>query len=276
MGALDETGSRSTAVIVSQCKVCSALATHLWKGLVAWVNKHRQVPTKPQIRKYGQEVCEYEVAVDVLKEWIILQAKVQDTSSALQISNEAFLEFYLFSKRQRQHATPSEIAAVRQACSDIISGKVYSQTVDLFEDSTDPASPSTAYPGKKGVDDDEDDPYEIDDDSSTTDDNNKAAAATSQKPSSGDDAQQQNDDDNNEDAATMVSIIQQLLTRYHESLSKRAVEEGKSAESDATLIEEPLPNRECYDKHPQCEYWARIVRWFLVDSVVFFQHFLWY
>lgn len=81
VSALDEFGSVTTAATVSQCKVCSVLATHLWNGLTAWVNVHQKMPSRSEIVHYAEQLCDFEVPVEVLKEWVILQAKIKNNKA---------------------------------------------------------------------------------------------------------------------------------------------------------------------------------------------------
>ena len=62
---MDDEASQEAAAGVAQCKVCASLARHLWGGLTAWVNRHRQVPSKKRIEAFAADLCEVEVGAGV-------------------------------------------------------------------------------------------------------------------------------------------------------------------------------------------------------------------
>ena len=68
---LDDEASQEAAAGVAQCKVCSALARHLWEGLTGWVNRKRQVPNKRRIEAFANDLCEYEVGAGLLGWWAL-------------------------------------------------------------------------------------------------------------------------------------------------------------------------------------------------------------
>ncbi|GAB4819413.1 hypothetical protein N2152v2_006459 [Parachlorella kessleri] len=116
---LDDSASIAAAAGVAQCKVCMALASALWRGLTDWVGLHEAVPSRKRIAEYAEQLCELEVPNEVLGEWVLLRAKVQPSQLA-PFSVEGNQEFYMLSQRQKQHATPSEMEAVRRACKTLL------------------------------------------------------------------------------------------------------------------------------------------------------------
>lgn len=59
----------------------------------------------------------------MLGEWVLLRAKVQPNQQA-PFFIEGNQEFYMLSRRQKQHATPPEIQAVQLACRKLIKVRV--------------------------------------------------------------------------------------------------------------------------------------------------------
>lgn len=58
---LDDQAAQDEAAGVAGCKVCIALASQLWKGLVAWVDVHQKLPSQSWIHMFAVDLCEYEV-----------------------------------------------------------------------------------------------------------------------------------------------------------------------------------------------------------------------
>lgn len=113
---LDEEANLDAAAGVAQCKVCGVLVQLLWEGLTRWVTRHHQVPNRKHIAAYAEELCEIEVTNELLKGWVLLRARVQQGEGLPFALEGQTQEFYMLSQRAKQHATPSEIQAVRKAC----------------------------------------------------------------------------------------------------------------------------------------------------------------
>lgn len=111
---LDESSPLAAAVDVVQCKACFALTTALWSGLVNWTLHHMQPIKADQIAQFATELCNEEVPVIVLREWVLLSASVVGQPEQPQ-------QFYLLTPRHRQHAKTREIEAVREACKSLLS-----------------------------------------------------------------------------------------------------------------------------------------------------------
>lgn len=74
--------------------------------------------TASDLYTLGDELCEYEVPVKVLQEWVVLSARVRGAAEG-----QAAQQFYMLSVRHRQHARPQEIRVVRDACRALLSDK---------------------------------------------------------------------------------------------------------------------------------------------------------
>ena len=149
----------------------------------------------------GEELCEYEVPVKVLKHWVVLSAKVKGGADGQTIQ-----QFYMLSLRHRQHAKPQEIRVVRDACKALLSDK-HEHAMKLGTmgqlDDLKVAKPSALL----------------------------TAAATHQ-----------------------VEYLAALKEAGGKPVEKVVGENG----SDSPPL--PKAQRSCYNKHPQCEYWADKVR----------------
>ncbi|PRW20961.1 OS-9 isoform X3 isoform B [Chlorella sorokiniana] len=118
---LDEEANQELAAGVAQCKVCGALAKQLWAGLTAWVARRQQLPTRKRIAAYAAQLCEYEVPNEVLRDWVLLRARLQQGGGLpFVVPDGQGQEFYMLSKRTKQHASPPEIQAVRLACRNLL------------------------------------------------------------------------------------------------------------------------------------------------------------
>lgn len=185
VSVLDDQASLEAAAGVAQCKACVALATALWEGLVAWVDRHQKLPSLQHIRQFAEQLCEHEVVNSVLGDWVILRARVeQGMGSPLRRGGQ---EFYMLSQRSKEHATPQEMDSAHRACETVLS--------------------------------------------------NEAALAA------------KND---------VVSLASSLLQTY---CTRMQVRLGKAPEGEVVLRrmnEGPKAERGCYDRHPQCDYWAKM------------------
>lgn len=105
---------------VVQCKVCMALTTQMWDHLVNWTVRTGSTATDDDVAGLGAMLCETEVPVEVLRDWVILHAEVHQvhhSSTGKRIPSKLGAEeFFLLSQRSRQHATEREIEATRSAC----------------------------------------------------------------------------------------------------------------------------------------------------------------
>ncbi|KAI7838050.1 hypothetical protein COHA_008133 [Chlorella ohadii] len=118
---LDEEANQELAAGVAQCKVCGALAKQLWAGLTAWVARRQQLPNRKRIAAYAGQLCEYEVPNEVLRDWVLLRARLQQGGGLpFVVADGSGQEFYMLSKRTKQHASPPEIQAVRLACRNLL------------------------------------------------------------------------------------------------------------------------------------------------------------
>ncbi|KAL4856216.1 hypothetical protein ACK3TF_003352 [Chlorella vulgaris] len=117
---LDEAADIDAAAGVSQCKVCGVLVRRLWEGLTRWVDARQQVPSKHRISDFALELCEVEVPIEVLEGWVLHRARLEQGEGLPFTVEGQTQEFYMLSQRGKQHATPYEIQAVRQACEKLL------------------------------------------------------------------------------------------------------------------------------------------------------------
>jgi len=116
------------ASLVARCKVCMALASNIWSAGVEFIHHYLRPPTMEEIMSYSENICEVEVPVTILKDWLLLKAKIaqpQGSSGGSRLkkgdSNSSskgtmWSDFFLMSQRHRQHATSREIQVIEYTC----------------------------------------------------------------------------------------------------------------------------------------------------------------
>lgn len=228
---IDDSTPLPGAASVAQCKTCLALATVMWQGLVQWSHRYMGAVAAYDLIPYGESLCEYAVPEVLLKEWVVLSARVHGNGSPEHPSQQ----FYMLSVRHRQHARVREIQVVRAACKALLSekhadalkeGKELSSD-DIFRMEASPLLDILAERQKEYV-------AAL----------KKKGALPLEKPEGGSFRSGEiivGDDD----------AIPGLDDDYLEN-NAPALEDEDSRPSA------PLPEmqRECFNKHPQCEYWA--------------------
>ena len=128
---IEDTTPLSDASIVAQCKTCIAFVSVTWEALVDWTHKYARQVTPRELVGLGEELCEYEVPNKVLKDWVVLSARVHRSSTSgtgtgpgssnfQQHTTMHRQQFYMLSLRHRQHARPREIQVVRAACRSML------------------------------------------------------------------------------------------------------------------------------------------------------------
>lgn len=170
---------------------------------MAWVDARRAVPTQAHVAAYAQQLCEHEAVNAVLGEWVILRARVEAGRGMLAAAGAgagagSAAEFYLLSKRGKQHATPQEIEAARSACERVLAdGEARSAGKDI------------------------------------------------------------------------VGLASGLIAQYYVRMAARLSQagggggggEGVESVPELERVDDgPTAERGCYDRHPQCAYWAKMVR----------------
>jgi Glucosidase II beta subunit-like protein len=225
---IDDSTPLPGAASVAQCKTCLALATVMWQGLVQWSHRYMGTVAAHDLIEYGESLCEYEVPEVVLKDWVVLSARVHGNGSP----EHPAQQFYMLSVRHRQHARVREIQVVRAACKALLSNK----HADALEEGRDlttddvfrmEASPLLEIIAKKQRE------YLA----SLRKEGAVALEKTEENINNKGDrtpALADNDDDENNHAT-------------------EPLEDDLDSRPSAPL---PRVQRECFNKHPQCEYWA--------------------
>jgi hypothetical protein len=231
---LDDGANVDAAVGVSQCKVCLELVSALWRRLVPWVQQRWALPGAGEVRALGEALCESEVPTAVLKEWVLLRAKVNPPGAFAKAPPAgAAQEFYLLSQRQRQDATPAEIAVVQVACKALLQTKEKAAALPAAGTAAGGAVEGAAAAGAAA---------------------GAAAPAPPPAPAAGDAPAVQAAA--GPEAATVPALVLSQLEEYHRLMLAQRPGAGPAGRVDPGG---PRPERSCHDRHPQCEYWAELV-----------------
>lgn len=59
--------------MVAQCQTCTVLTRLMWTGLVQWVDMHLSLPNLKAMQLYGQQLCDAEVPIEMLKDHVLLR-----------------------------------------------------------------------------------------------------------------------------------------------------------------------------------------------------------
>ena len=258
-----------------------------------------QILLKPSdIRHLARNLCETEVPVDVLKDWIILEATVQHMSQqrrnagntasedqekvfwdgGLGLNLEEILnsmerkrerrlisleKFYVVTKRHQQHATEHERKAITEACKSLVFEAGYDEyddsTVDDYDNIVD--------------DDDGSSPQSVDVESFRSDEaegNRRGHEVVVEEEEENHASYEQREE--TDFVKAMLEAQEEYLRYISSNLGGQTAdaEEGmavglKSVSGNVGPMDElderypPMAPRSCYDKHPQCEYWAKRV-----------------
>jgi hypothetical protein len=229
---IDDNTPLAGAASVAQCKTCLALATVMWQGLVQWSHRYMGTVAAHDLIPYGEALCEYEVPEILLKEWVILSARVHGNGNP----DHAPQQFYMLSVRHRQHARVREIQVVRAACKALLSDNHFDALQQGRELSSDDilrmeASPLLDMLAQRQQE------YLVA--------LKKKGALPLETPK----------EDSNGAGENIINNHDTLL----------GVDDTYDLENKAPPLEDedippsaPLPEvqRDCFNKHPQCEYWA--------------------
>jgi hypothetical protein len=221
---IDDTTPLPGAASVAQCKTCLALATVMWQGLVEWSHRFMGTVAAHDLIQYGESLCEYEVPEVVLKEWVVLSARVHGNVSP----DHPPQQFYMLSVRHRQHARVREIQVVRAACKALLSNKHAAALEERRDLSTDDIFRMEASPLLKHLAEQQ-----------------KVYLAMLREKGAVPLEKSPNNDNGREYVIGDDDIIPDLDDEFDN--------EDQESRPSAPL---PKVQRECFNKHPQCEYWA--------------------
>ena len=215
---IEDTASLADVSGVASCKTCFALSTSLWQGVLNHTHTHMQPISAADLIAYGEDLCEYEVPVKILKEWVLLSARVH-SGDVEKINSPQ--QFFMLSARQKQHARLREIQIVKAACKSLLSSThaaaLHSGTILSDGNISVEVTPSVLL---------------------------QTIAARQ--------------------AEYMVVVRERGGVAVVPQPSNEPPSTDKNEEEGSKIAPPPPPppppqaQRECLDRHPQCEYWAEM------------------
>jgi len=220
------------AASVAQCKTCLALASVMWQGLVQWSHRYMGTVAAHDLISYGESLCEYEVPEVLLKDWVVLSARVHGNGSP----NHPSQQFYMLSVRHRQHARVREIQVVRAACKALLSDKHANaleqgrelSSDDILRMKTSPLLDNLAQRQKEYL------------------------AALKKKGAM---PLEKLEEDSTE-AGERISSDHDTTSGFDDDYRETNAPPVENEDSRPLSAPPPQVQRDCFNKHPQCEYWA--------------------